>query len=60
MMANGFVQARVLSSLDLTECDREPIANLERIQSFGFLLALSIDWTVARASANLEASGVAS
>ncbi len=43
-----------MSSLDLTLCDLEPIAHLERIQSFGFLLALSIDWTVARASANLE------
>jgi light-regulated signal transduction histidine kinase (bacteriophytochrome) len=43
-----------VSSLDLTICDREPIDHLERIQSFGFLLALSIDWTVARASANLE------
>ncbi len=42
-----------MSSLDPTICEREPIAHLERIQSFGFLLALSIDWTVARASANL-------
>jgi light-regulated signal transduction histidine kinase (bacteriophytochrome) len=42
-----------VSSLDPTICEREPIAHLERIQSFGFLLALSIDWTVARASANL-------
>jgi light-regulated signal transduction histidine kinase (bacteriophytochrome)/CheY-like chemotaxis protein len=40
--------------MDLTICDREPIARLERIQSFGFLLALSIDWTVVRTSANLK------
>ncbi len=44
-----------MSSLDLTDCDREPIVHLERVQSFGLLLALSVDWTVARASANLEA-----
>ena len=39
---------------DLTTCDREPITRLERIQAFGFLIALTNDWTVARASANLE------
>ncbi len=39
---------------DLTICDREPITRLECIQSFGFLLAMSKDWIVARASANLE------
>lgn len=38
---------------DLTSCDREPITFLDRIQSFGFLLALSNDWTIVRASANL-------
>jgi light-regulated signal transduction histidine kinase (bacteriophytochrome) len=37
---------------DLTICDREPITRLDRIQSFGFLLALSNDWVIARASAN--------
>ncbi|WP_242139564.1 HWE histidine kinase domain-containing protein [Sphingomonas sp. TREG-RG-20F-R18-01] len=45
---------------DLTICDREPITRLDRIQSFGFLLALSNDWTIARASANTaEMFGVA-
>ena len=39
---------------ELTLCDREPITRLERIQSFGFLLALSRDWVISRASANLE------
>jgi light-regulated signal transduction histidine kinase (bacteriophytochrome) len=39
---------------DLSLCDREPITRLERIQSFGFLLAMSKDWTVVRASANLD------
>lgn len=39
---------------DLTACDREPITRLECIQDFGFLIALTNDWIVARASANLE------
>jgi light-regulated signal transduction histidine kinase (bacteriophytochrome)/CheY-like chemotaxis protein len=39
---------------DITLCDLEPITRLERIQSFGFLLALSRDWVISRASANLE------
>jgi hypothetical protein len=38
---------------DLALCDREPITRLERIPSFGFLLAMSTDWTVVRASATL-------
>lgn len=42
------------ANADLTECDREPITRLERIQSFGFLLAMTHDWTIVRASANLE------
>jgi light-regulated signal transduction histidine kinase (bacteriophytochrome) len=40
---------------DLTICDREPITRLDRIQSFGFLLALANDWTIVRASENLKA-----
>ena len=40
---------------DLSVCDREPITRLERIQSFGFLLAMSRDWVITRASANLAA-----
>jgi light-regulated signal transduction histidine kinase (bacteriophytochrome) len=40
---------------DLTICDREPITRLDRIQSFGFLVALSNDWTIVRASENLKA-----
>ena len=38
---------------DLTLCDREPITRLDQVQDFGFLIALSTDWTVVRASANL-------
>lgn len=41
-------------TVDLGNCDREPIHQLGAIQSFGFLLALTADWTVARASANIE------
>jgi light-regulated signal transduction histidine kinase (bacteriophytochrome)/CheY-like chemotaxis protein len=39
--------------VDLTNCDREPIHELGAVQPFGFLLALSTDWLVKRASANL-------
>jgi light-regulated signal transduction histidine kinase (bacteriophytochrome) len=38
---------------DLTICDREPIHLLGAIQSFGFLLSVSADWIVSRASENL-------
>ncbi|MBX5104803.1 GAF domain-containing protein [Rhizobium lentis] len=39
--------------VDLTNCDREPIHQLGAIQPFGFLLTISLDWMVTRASANL-------
>jgi light-regulated signal transduction histidine kinase (bacteriophytochrome) len=39
----------------LTACELEPITRLERIQSFGFLLAMSRNWVIVRVSANLEA-----
>ena len=39
--------------VDLTNCDREPIHLLGAIQPVGFLLALTLDWIVARASANV-------
>lgn len=38
--------------VDLTNCDREPIHALGRVQSFGCLLALSSDWVIAHASRN--------
>ncbi len=38
--------------VDLTTCDREPIHVLGAVQSFGFLIAVSMDWVVARVSAN--------
>ncbi|MAM63070.1 HWE histidine kinase domain-containing protein [Maritimibacter sp. UBA3975] len=39
--------------VDLTNCDREPIHLLGRVQSYGALVALSADWTVRHASENL-------
>ena len=38
--------------VDITNCDREPIHVLGTIQPFGFLLAVSADWLIARASTN--------
>ncbi|NEU11123.1 GAF domain-containing protein [Methylobacterium sp. BTF04] len=38
--------------VDLTSCDREPIHILGAVQSFGFLVAVSPDWIVVRASEN--------
>lgn len=43
-----------MTTVDLTNCDREPIHILGAIQPIGFLLALTSDWLVARASANVE------
>src|SRR5271170_3612179 len=40
---------------DLSICDREPISRLERIQSFGFLLAMARSWIITRTSSNLAA-----
>jgi light-regulated signal transduction histidine kinase (bacteriophytochrome)/CheY-like chemotaxis protein len=40
--------------VDLTNCDREPIHLLGAIQPTGFLLALTSDWIVARASTNVR------
>lgn len=44
-----------VASIDLDQCAREPIAFLDHIQSFGFLIGLANDWTIVRASANLSA-----
>ena len=41
--------------VDLTNCDREPIHLLSAIQPFGFLIAVSANWSVLRASENLQA-----
>ena len=39
-------------AVDLSNCDREPIHVLSKIQPFGFLVALTADWLVARVSTN--------
>lgn len=41
-------------TVDLTNCDREPIHILGRIQSFGALVAVNGDWMVAHHSANFD------
>ncbi len=43
----------IVEQPDLTICDREPIHLLGAIQSFGFLISVSADWLVSRASENL-------
>jgi light-regulated signal transduction histidine kinase (bacteriophytochrome) len=46
--------AAIGTSVDLTNCDREPIHLLGAIQPFGFLLAVSTpDWFVQRVSSNV-------
>ena len=40
------------ATVDLTNCDREPVHQIGAIQSVGFLVALSADWVVTRLSAN--------
>ncbi|MES2907373.1 MAG: HWE histidine kinase domain-containing protein [Pseudomonadota bacterium] len=41
--------------VDITNCDREPIHLLGYVQPFGFLLALSEDWTIVHASESTQA-----
>ncbi len=43
-----------LTQTDLTNCDREPIHQLGRVQSYGALVAVSDDWLVQHASDNLK------
>ncbi len=40
------------ATVDLTNCDREPIHHIGSIQPIGFLVAISADWVVSRVSAN--------
>lgn len=40
-------------TVDLTNCDREPIHLLGRIQPFGYLVAFSMDWMIQHVSANI-------
>jgi light-regulated signal transduction histidine kinase (bacteriophytochrome) len=43
------------TEVDLTNCDREPIHLLGRIQPFGALVAVNADWMVVQHSANFDA-----
>ena len=40
--------------VDLTNCDREPIHQLGRVQSYGALVAVSSDWIVQHTSSNVK------
>lgn len=40
-------------SFDITNCDREPIHLLGRVQSYGFLVAVTSDWLISHVSANI-------
>lgn len=42
-------------TVDLTNCDREPIHLLGNIQPFGFLLGISREWTILHISENAQA-----
>lgn len=42
------------AAVDLTNCDREPIHILGRVQSYGCLVAVSSDWMITHASRNCE------
>lgn len=44
----------VSETIDLTNCDREPIHILGRVQSFAALIAVSSDWIVNHVSKNLS------
>lgn len=41
-------------TVDLTNCDREPIHLLGRVQTCGFLVATTADWLVSNVSANIS------
>ncbi|MEM8578448.1 MAG: HWE histidine kinase domain-containing protein [Pseudomonadota bacterium] len=42
------------TAVDLTNCDREPIHILGNVQSYGCLIAVSVDWLITHASANCD------
>ena len=43
----------IVSEVDLTNCDREPIHQLGAIQPIGFMLVLTADWQISNVSANI-------
>lgn len=54
-MREDFSDVSLAQTIDLTNCDREPIHMLGGIQPIGFLVAVTSDWVVRRASSNIEA-----
>lgn len=44
-----------VGAVDLSNCDREPIHQPGRVQSYGAMIAVSSDWIVQHASDNLQA-----
>ena len=46
-------EATTIDKVDLTNCDREPIHQLGRIQDFGALIAVNSDWFVSQRSTNI-------
>jgi light-regulated signal transduction histidine kinase (bacteriophytochrome) len=51
-LADTFSPEPGTAPVDLTNCDREPIHQLGRVQSYGTLLAVSQDWIVQHCSEN--------
>lgn len=47
------MKSNMRQPVDLTNCDREPIHLLGKVQRFGFLVALTSDWIVSHVSANV-------
>lgn len=45
---------RMAYDVDLTNCDREPIHLLGRVQRFGYLLCVDNEWNICWASENIE------
>jgi light-regulated signal transduction histidine kinase (bacteriophytochrome)/CheY-like chemotaxis protein len=48
-------QPETKTDIDLTNCDREPIQFLGRVQDFGCLITVSSDWIILHASTNVDA-----
>lgn len=54
MVENGREMIGSGTAVDLTNCDREPIHAIGRVQSFGALISMSSDWIVNHASTNVD------
>ena len=54
MTINTPEKDQLIEPVDLTNCDREPIHILGKIQTYGALLAVSPDWMINHASVNVS------